>query len=358
MNQTTHGPQGGVRVSLSGASRDGKASISRSVVTSADGRFSFGSLPAGKSYAYILNAKYQGGLFPGRPISLPAGTTTPPVIATTFKVWDTTNDPTVVGLAHDDLFAIAGGDGITIIESVEIVNAGGRAYIGRGAMGTRDARGPAPSLGFALPAQASKRKVRIVDSDLALPNLVDTDFGFGITVAVPPGVTRITFSYPVAGTGGSFDLSRTALYPIEEFSAYAGHPLSLQTNRLTERGDKTIGGRSYVQYSTHDEIQAGDQIQIAATAEAGTPAGLLAGISIAAALALGAVAFALLRYRRTKPGPKTSTTSATPARHEVIAAIAALDVRHDNGEMTDESWASERDRLMSRLTASNADGPT
>jgi hypothetical protein len=344
-----------VRVSLSGTSRNGKPSISRSVVTNAGGRFSFDSLPAGKSYAYILNAQYQGGLFPGRPISLPSGTTTPPVIATSFKVWDTTNDPTVVGLAHDDLFAIAGGEGITVIESVEIVNAGGRAYIGRGAMGKRGSNGP--SLGFALPAQANKRKVRIVDSDLALPNLIDTDFGFGITVAVPPGVTRITFSYPIAGTGGSFDLSRTALYPIEEFSAYAGHPLSLQTNRLTKGGDKTIGGRSYVQYSTHDEIQAGDQIQIAATAEAGTPAGLLAGISIAAALALGAGAFALLHYRRGKPAPKASTTSTPPARDELIAAIAALDVRHDNGEMTDELWAAERDRLMSTLTASDADRP-
>ena len=69
-----------VTVTLLGADRDGSNPISRTAVTDSRGRYSFDHLQASTNRIYALNARYDGGLFAGGAIQVPANTMVPPVI--------------------------------------------------------------------------------------------------------------------------------------------------------------------------------------------------------------------------------------------------------------------------------------
>ena len=74
------------------------------------------------------------------------------------------------------MFAVLAEQGIRIIESTTVVNQTDMAYIGRG-MGITGQKG-GPTLGFSLPVDCNSTAVSIVDSDLDLPHIDCTDFGF------------------------------------------------------------------------------------------------------------------------------------------------------------------------------------
>ncbi|MGH2807996.1 MAG: carboxypeptidase-like regulatory domain-containing protein, partial [Actinomycetota bacterium] len=237
INQSTGEPQRGVTVILTSGTEDGSGRLSRRAVTDRRGRYEFDELPTGQDRFYALDARFDGGTFAGRAISIPSDTTQTPVIETTLRVWDTTTDPGAVVIQRDDLFVISTDAGAAVIESVTIANVSDRAYIGRGRqIGGADASGA--SVGFALPDGA--RNVNIEDSDIDIPALVELDAGVAATVAFPPGETRVTFSYEIPGSGASVDLSRPALYPTLELSVFAKPPLEIRSNRLEEKDPVTL----------------------------------------------------------------------------------------------------------------------
>lgn len=348
LDGTTGKPQSGVRIRLQGGDSGGDR-ITRWATTGADGRYSFKDLTTGDGRAYVVDAYFDGGFFPGRALRLPADTARPPVIDTTVKVWPTTTDPTVIRLAGDDLFAIPSKDGLGVIESVSVLNASAQAYIGRG--GTSDA-GPgsgtpqsAPSLGFSLPDGATQ--VQVLDSNLDVPRLVAADFGFAMTVAVPPGESRITFGYRLDGETSQFDLSRNALYPTEEMSVYAKPPLTVQANRLTDAGERTISGTRYRLFQSGDPLESGDPVQVLVVADAGRPIGLFAGVAGFVVLVIVGLAIGLRRRRR----PAAATQSKPPGdRDALLTEIARLDLEFENGGVSRGEWERERARLKKELT--------
>lgn len=338
---TTGDPRQDVQVTLQGGNEDGSGAIRTSARTGADGRFAFEELETGDERVYVVDATFQGGLFAGRALQLPSGTRESPVIETTIKVWETTTDPTVMAITRDDLFLLPSGGGIAVIESVSMLNSSAFAYIGRGADGEQP--GDAPSIGFAVPDEA--QDVRILDSNLDIPRLVPAEFGFGATIAIPPGVTRTTFTYRLPETAAQHDVSRTVLYPTAELNVHTRPPLTVESNRLTEGGEKSIEGTPYRVWTADGRIDAGDSLQILAVAEAGTPGLLIGGVVAFAALLLGAGAFALRR----RGGPRSPTRPSRPERDAVMTAIARLDVRYQSGEIERDAWERERSRLKSLL---------
>lgn len=351
VNQTTHRPQKGVLVRLTGANSDGSEPVTQTQTTAKDGRFDFTDLATGSDRFYAIDGIFQKGLFAGRPVKLPSNTTAAPVITSTLKVWPTTTDPTLIGLAHDDVFAVANGDHVGIVESDEIVNASpDHAYIGRGG----DTSKNAPTIGFSLPAGAHSSPVGIADADIEIPKLVRTDFGFGATVAIPPGPTRVTFTYKLSNDNGTFDLSRTALYPIVEFSVFAEHPLTVSSNRLDDRGSKKIGTKTYERYSSSDSVASGDPIQVVIAPGSQTPLGLIAGAGAGGAALVAFLLIFYVRHRRGR-GPATPT-AAKPAdiprdRESLVVAIAELDLRHEAGEIPDRLYDDQRSQLKEALEA-------
>jgi hypothetical protein len=349
-------PVGDVEVMLISAESDASDAIEKSTTTDKEGRYRFEDLPTGENRFYALDAVYQGGLFAGRPITLPSDTRRPPVIDTRLRVWPTTTNQNVLVMSRDDIFLSPSDRGdVGVVESVRVFNSSaGKAYIGRG--GSDNARpGETPSVGFALPSAADNRSVAIVDADTDIPALLSTEYGFAITNAIPPGETRVTFSYPLEGVAGSFDLSRRALYPIVNMAVYAADPLEVRSNRLVFQAEVTVGGKTYDRYGGEKALDAGDSLQAVAAAEAGAPSGLLLGMAgvLALAVLLGLIPF--IRMRRTGPRPR-------PTREHLIAEIARLDLEHEQRDVSTEKWAARRAELKAELaarkkTSAKEDGP-
>jgi hypothetical protein len=343
---TTGRPRTNVEVRLQGGKAAGGDAIERSVTTDEQGRYSFGDLPTGDDRFYVVDALFQGGLFPGRALTLPADTSAPPVIKTTTRVWETTTDPTVIGLPRDDLFAISSDDGLGVIESVSILNSSDLAYIGRG--GEDDSAGEVPTIGFALPEGAGEVQIQ-QGTTLDIPKLVATDFGFAATVAIPPGESSVTFSYSLPDAGAQFELSRNALYPTGEISIYTRPPLTVSSNRLIESGEKSIEGTIYNLWTTKEGlIDSGDPVQILLVADAGRSSTLYAGVGAFAVVLLIVAVIGLRRIRRVprRAGP----ASATPmTREQILTKIAELDLAFESGDLTKADWERQRAGLKKRV---------
>ena len=365
INQSSGEPQPGAAVTLVGALSDGSEPVEKKVTSDERGRYRFEGLPTGEDRFYAIDVGHDGGLFSGRALSLPDDTEEVPVIDTKIRVWDTTTEAGEILVARTDLFLSLGetGDGgLDAIESVTINNLSDKAYIGRGmagAEGQGEAEGEEdntaiPSFGIALPRGAADLGYEILDSTIEIPGVVDTDFGFGITAAIPPGETRVTYYYRVPGSAGSYDLSRTAVYSVVQFSVHAPGGFDVRSNRLHPDGEVTVGGIGYTRWSSDAAVEAGNQIQMVAVQEATGTSGLaawiiggVAGIVVLMALGIG---WGVRRRGRAPRGKDRQT------RPELLAQIAELDVRHENGDLARNDWERERRALIERVPALREDG--
>lgn len=354
LNGSTKEPVAGVEVTLTASRADGSRSFARTQRTDDDGRYRFKHLPTGTDHIYTVDATYEGGAFAGGALQLRGDTPRPPVVRSLLRVWPTITDPAVIQIARDDIFAVQEGGDVSVIEAVTVVNHSGLAYIGRGG-GTsgRASSGsrPSPSLGFALPASVTRNDagqpvVQIVGSDVDLPQIIPTEYGFAATAAIPPGETRITFAYRTRGTGGSYDLTRRALYPTSRLEVNAAPPLEVQSNRLIEAGTLDLRGRAYTRYSATDGLAAGDPIQVLAVATAEPVSGSLLGVALGAIAVLALVAAGTLwlsRRRAARRRPERARRA--PTQGDLLHAIAELDMRYERGELAEAPWSEERARL-------------
>jgi hypothetical protein len=346
-------PRGRVPVILVMAAQGSGQDIMRTR-TDARGRFEFPDLQTGEGTRYVLIARYAGGQFARGPMSLSPDED---VQSSNVRVWETTTDPATISLARDAIFVVPNQGQVSVLESIVVLNKSARAYIGRG--GDVERRGwMNPTLGLALPARAEAPDVQVLESSIPILNVVPTDFGAGITSAIPPGETRLTFAYRLPGLVGSYDLSRTALYGTGDVSVYAADPFEISSNRLARSRTQWIGGRTYRVWSAKDLVEAGDPIQIRATAEAGAGPAVIGGIvagSLVAAFAVFAGARRLLKRRRgSAPASSPAASERSPStRGDLVAAIAELDLRYRSGEIAEADWRTRRAELKSHLAACN-----
>lgn len=354
LNETTGEPQPRVRVTLTSALDDGSEQRRLTATTDARGRYVFDGLATGDDRYYAVDARYDDGLFAGGVVRIPEDTARPPVIDSTLRVWDTTTDPAAIVVRRDSIFVVPSDDGAGVIEAVVVANISDEAYIGRGReLGADDGSsrrsasaegdGEVASLGFALPAGAELPPVPIVESDIDFPTLVETSFGFAATAAVPPGQWRIVYSYEVPGDGGTYDLSRPALYPTLELGVYAGDPLTIDGSRVSPDGTRDVRGKSYDLYSSDATLEPGDDVDMIAVAEA-SAANLLAIGAVVAGVIVAAGALVLVIRRRAR-----RSTPDAPTREDVVEAIARLDLAKEQGLLPEGEWASRRDELKRSL---------
>lgn len=349
-NETSGRVQARARVTLLHLQQGDQEPETTTTRTDASGRYRFGDLATGEEHLYFVDVEHQGGVFSSGQIPMPDDTKKTPTIEVDPTIWHTTDDPTVIALRRNDLFLRPDDNTVAVIDSYRVVNISDRAYIGRGGAGAET------TLAFPLPEDARGNGVTIVQSPrIDLPELRATEFGFGVTVAIPPGETNMIFSYSVDGSSGSFDLTRTALYPILDSSIFAQPPLEIRSNRLERSSEDPVevGGDEYVEYTAPDDLDAGDAIQVLAVAEAGMSPWLVAGAVvllgvIALALAMGVV----LRRRKRAHRPAASPTRAKRRpldREDVVVAVAELDLRYRNGEIDEKEWRARREALKSRV---------
>jgi hypothetical protein len=360
LNGATDEPQAGVEVILTSGTSEDERDVSETTTTDEDGRYSFTDLATGDDRFYAVDGIFEGGLFPGGAITIPSDTDEKPVIDTTLRVWNTTNDASSIVLSRDSMFLSQEESMLSVVEAVTIANIGTEAYIGRGGGMDPDASeaiDAAVTIGFPLPQGADPSTVRIIDSDLSIPELAPTDFGFGATIAIPPGETRITFSYRARGTGGSYDLSRTALYPTLRMSVYATDPLDVRSNRLTDEGEVEIGEQTYRHHAADRRLDAGDALQVVAIADAGIPTNLVLGMVGALLLIAGLGFLPLLGRKRRQTPEQGSAGDRVQARDSVLRAIAGLDIQRERGEVDEQTWATRRAELKARLLSDEEPQP-
>jgi hypothetical protein len=372
VNRASGRPAEGVRVRLAGGG-GGAGQVTRDRVTDERGRFEFRGLPTGADRFYAIDARHDGGLFAGGVVQLPANTEDSPVVDTRLSVWPTTTDPASIVVARDMLFVVPNDDGVGVVESVRVNNVSDRAYIGRIAEQTRGglgrtaeqtrgglgrtaeeaAPGASPTLAFALPAGADLSGVRIIDATIDIPRIRASELGFVTTVAIPPGVTSVTFTYPLTGATGRFDLTRRALYPTVDYAVHAAPPLVLSSDALETTGRVEIGGQTYTRYEAPEPLEAGDVAEALAIAEATRDPVLVAGVAALAAALTLALALALWRRRRADRGSlrrRPSQVDVSPqAADELVTAIAELDLAHESGALGRDEWSARRQELKQRL---------
>src|SRR5687767_7183691 len=80
VNGATGRPESGVRLTLTTGTAAGDGEVVGRVRSDSKGRYRFTDLATGEDRFYALDARFDGGLFAGRPISLPSDTTETPVI--------------------------------------------------------------------------------------------------------------------------------------------------------------------------------------------------------------------------------------------------------------------------------------
>lgn len=330
VNETTGRPATGARVTLSGADEDGSARVRKRVTVDDDGRYRFEGLPAGSDWLFVIDAEFDGGLFPGRAFAFPRDEK--PELQTTIKVWNTTSDPNSVLITRDAMFVLPAEEGIGVVESVNILNQTRFAYVGRGEKST---------FGFGLPPGAAE--VAIQDASVDVPELVETDFGFGITVAIPPGETDLTYSFRIPENDATYVLSKTALYPTTDLLVFVDAPLELAGDRLKESGTVTVEGKRYRRWIVPGIVEAGDTLLIQAEARA-SMSWLPFSIGAVAIVGVIGLAYAFARRRGHEPRP-----APPESRVNLIEAIASLDVAYENGSMAKERYEAERARLKSLL---------
>ena len=217
-----------------------------------------------------------------------------------------------------------------VIESVTVNNLSEFAYIGRGMADGESAAGATPSLGFALPSGAEGAQV--IDASIEVPGGIETDFGFGITAAIPPGETSITYYYRVPGSVGSYNLSRAAVYDIVQYSVHAPEGFDVRSNRLQSDGNVTVGGIDYTRWSSDEAIEAGNQIQMVTVQEADGTSGLAGWIigAIAAFIVLMAVAIAWSVRKRGR-GPTHLAPTCSPRSRSWTFGTTAVRSRMRTG---------------------------
>jgi hypothetical protein len=356
-NGTTNEPQPGVKIRLLGGLRDDEGTFSQEISevarSDARGRFEFPELRSGDDRAYAIDATFDGGSFPGGVVTIPSEGD---VIEVEQKVWDTTSDPRAIVIQRNNMFLLRGDDGASVIDSYTIINVSEEAYIGRGAaMGEGSADGPVPTLSFSFPERADG--IQIADSDLDIPELLNTETGVGIRSAVPPDETRITFAYRLPVNTGQVDLSRRALYPILNLGVFAEPPFTIDSTRLTEDGEVTIEGETYTRYRSEESVTEGNSIPMIATAEGSSDTALVAGAAAAGTLVLVILVLVLIRRRSRRSSPERGPVPVEESRDDLLVAIARLDLEYRNGQLDQESWSARRSELKARLAEHKSPEP-
>ena len=356
-NGTTNEPQRGVEIHLLGGRRDDEGNFSQEtseVATSdARGRFEFAGLPSGEDRAYTLDASFDGGSFPGGVVTIPSEGDE---IEVEQRVWDTTTDPRAIVIQRNNMFVLRGEDRANVIDSYTILNVSEQAYIGRGADSRRGSdNDPVPSLSFSFP-QGSEG-IQVAESDLDIPQLLSTETGIGITTAVPPDETRITFAYGLRVNTGQVDLSRLALYPILNLGVYAEPPFVIDSTRLIEDGEVTIEGETYTRYRSEQDVTDGDTIPMIATARGDSDTALITGAIAAGAVVVLVTAFALMRRRARTRAPEPKPASPRPSRDDLLVAIAGLDLDYRSGKLDHDQWDARRRELKARLAEDQTTEP-
>ncbi|NPV66228.1 MAG: c-type cytochrome [Anaerolineae bacterium] len=314
-----------------------------------DGTYRFENVPHVADRVYLLSLQYQDVFFSSTIYQLEDASSA--AIETTVEIFETTNDPAALRFTSGVMRVTFSQFGMEVAEVLSITNDSDRLFLTDETISDNQRvalRIPLPpgagGVGFE-PGMQGTRFLMNEDETVILD-----------TQPVRPGRDDIFFSYFIPYEDGAI---------IEQEVAY---PFSGPFHLLIEAGQVTVsgtgfegssqpvdmGGRTFDAYVARLEVPAGGAISFTlsgrpqaasagSTAQAGSGLSpLVIGLIVAGVLLIGVGGFLFLL----RQGVRDTRQAAID---DLLEQIAALDDRHDRGEIADSEYQQVRTRLKARL---------
>jgi hypothetical protein len=342
-NGTTGAPVAGLTVEM--AVFDGTSLLEqRSATTDAAGLYRFEGLPTDPNLAFATRAEYPAGVTNGTDFASfqpgQSGMDLP------LTVYETTTDGSGVR-AERVHYIVEFQDGKALVAELLVFSLdGNRTYVGDGSGVLR----------FSLPPGA--QELSINDGELG-DRYRAVEGGFVDTLPLPPGegTRQVLYRYSLPYSGGKLDLERSLAYPAANVNALiADQGQKVVSEGLENQGIRQTQSGNYTNL-VGQNLPANQPIRIRlsglpAAAAAATPAQSATSRFLLYALAAVAIAGAVLLAlwpvlrRRAQTGVIAEEAA---GREGLIDALAALDVAHDNGQISDTAYRDRRLRLKAQL---------
>lgn len=357
VNATTGKPLSNAAVRLYW-SRGQETQAEREARTDARGRYVFRGLPVGEEYAYVAYARHAGVEYTGARLTLSAQR---PAADATLRVYDSTpldRDVRVKAASIVVLDVNKATQTLYMLETFTFENRSRRTF----RPVVDGPRGPMGLLRFSLPPNAGGLAPM---GELASREVIQTDRGFGTDLPVRPGTSAVSFSYqtPYRDPAGALDFELTLPYPTDEFRLLTpqGAP-PIRSAQL--RPDKPVA--LFQSPDNTFDAQLGTRLP-ARTRVVVTASGLPVNVhplrpenpwlwAGSGGLVLLLLFSGLLLARRASaPGRLDGDDGGERSR--LVAQLAALDVRYERGELSEDAYLRERELRRQRLLAVLATSP-
>lgn len=320
------------------------------------GAFRLDGFPGQTGDRYVVGTDYKGVTY---------STEATPGTTATLKVYETTEDSSVLTIPSATLTVLIGKSGnYNVLQVFTVHNGADRSYVGTAPA----VPGPAPTLELPIPGGATAFEVV---QGLTAGLTAAPDGLVASTDPVQPGDTDVSYLYNVAVPRSGWGMNLPVVYPTAKEEVLVDPGLRLAGTGLTFRKSVTIGKQSYRDYEvTHLAPSTTLQANIAPSNS--TSVTLYLGLGALAVLIL-ASAFGvprLLTRRREAPGPAgtaevpaelpgeipvgSAPIDGPPGRRQLVEEIAALDEAHAAGAVEEEAYVAQRADLKRRLVALSA----
>src|SRR5712692_5054430 len=240
-------PVGGQRVTLQ-ITRSSNVRDFGSVITNAQGAFSFDGLDTDQAMRYAVYTRYQGVRYITDGIDLSKGTAQQ-ITLTVYEA--TTSSPGLIITQAVVLLSMPGAPGgiIGVSEYLFLKNPGARTYVGSlGASG-----GEPNALRFSLPPGARHLSPGMGFAD---SHVAQGDQGFATDAALLPGISRFAFSFEIPYRTADAVVDYAVVYPTMQLSVLVPAQVRASSSALSSLGIITINQGAYALFQARD-LRAG-----------------------------------------------------------------------------------------------------
>jgi hypothetical protein len=318
--------------------------------TDEQGRFRFERLDTAASVRYLPATEYGGALYYPRPLSL-AGQAEQAVEIT---VYEPTHSDRWIAFERSNLMVQGiAPNRLDLMEMGAVANVGDRTYVGPEGVSEAERS----TLRFSLPPGALDVAPQ---AGLATSDVRPEADGFAIGSPILPGRHQLAFSYGLAFDDGRLELTKRLDYPTMTFNFYVPDVgLEVQSPQLRPQGGAELGGQRYLIYAAQN-VPAGTELRVRMVGLPSPHSGVQP--LVWSVLGLGCVVLGgglLMVYRRRTAGRGLVAAASNDGqagadevdRMRLLVALAHLDERYEQGELSSEEYQARRAVEKERLLA-------
>ncbi|HRA68777.1 MAG TPA: c-type cytochrome, partial [Caldilinea sp.] len=340
--------------------------------TDADGAFAFEQLATEPDVVYFVGTNYAEIAYGSDLISLSPLT---PTLQLEIPVYETTTDPSALRVNRMQWVVDQQPGALRVRQILIVSNDQDRTVVGRALDGAER------PVTLALPAPANAVDLEFQDGALGARYQQVGDVLYDTTPLRPGAQSRqvlMGYTIPFEGTTAAF--TTDFAYPVDALTLLVADlpDLDVETDAPLEAvGNQMVQGVAYrvwngqldasqsVTLSLQNLIPAAGADPRQAPAAVATPIAAAPDVAVTpsipplfAGLGVGALVLVIgggILYWKYAHDKRQAQQTLLDAKERLLTEIAALDDRHAQGEMDDETWSAERVALMRTVRTVTAD---